>query len=69
MATFDTESESLSRLLADIGALISERDVQRSRGGNTGESVGKIRSLMTKGDKLLERIMEKITPEAGGPLL
>ena len=56
-------------MLVDIGALISERDVQRSRGGNTGESVGKIRSMMTKGDKLLEKIMEKITPEAGGPLL
>ena len=71
MSTFDTEAESLQRQLADVQAMIAERDSLRSKGGVTTDLVSKLRSGITKSDRLLEKITEKITakPEGGGAQL
>ena len=67
---FDTEAESLQRQLGDIQSIIAERDSIRAKGGNSADLVSRIRSGITKCDRLLERITEKITakPEGVGQL-
>lgn len=66
MAAFDGDAELLQRSLQDISAFVAERDQLRAKQMPTGDVVGRIRSAMTKAEKLLERVQSAASRPDGG---
>ena len=58
MATtsFDNDAEGMARLLSDAAAALHERDTVKRAGGNAADAGGKLRGLLLKADKQLEKI-------------